>query len=293
MHEPGFLPHYAPYIRIATHSRLPLPWAVPEREIWDYEILFLQEGRLHVTVEDKTYEGLPGDIFFFKPRQRHSIRALDGTAEIDQPHIHFDLTERPDSPELSVSFKMPQTMTDKERAWFRDDELSAEPWPIPNHIRPRYPERFQTILFELIEEFQRKQPMYEISCRGLLLSLLASLLRYGRQQEPSSGADMLAIREYLYLHGEREVTLDELSGMFNLSKYYMVRAYKKAFGKSPVQHHKLMRLDKAKQLLRFSNLTVQLIADQLGFGSIHAFSRAFKMSEGLSPMRYRHSPGAG
>ncbi|MEX2104486.1 MAG: cupin domain-containing protein, partial [Bacilli bacterium] len=67
------LPTLSPYVRIAMESLHQSSLTIHEREIWDYEILYLKEGHLLITVEDKTYEGLPGDIFVFKPRQRHSI----------------------------------------------------------------------------------------------------------------------------------------------------------------------------------------------------------------------------
>ncbi|MBM7566127.1 AraC family transcriptional regulator [Paenibacillus sacheonensis] len=276
----------SPYVRIAIDSMLWSSWRVEEREIWDYEILYLKEGRLEVSVEDKIYAGIAGDIFIFKPAQRHSIRALDGLP-VRQPHIHFDLIEIADSKDVPVSFRMSRDMQPHEIRWFRPDLLSANPMYLPNHIRLRHPERFELMLFELIEEFQTKPPMYEISCKGLLLSLLIYLIRQHGWHTEEAGADMQSIRRYLHQNSEREVHLEELSAQFKLSKYYLVRAYKQRFHISPIEHHRQIRLDKAKLLLRYSNAPIQQIADQLRFGSIHAFSRAFKSAEGASPSEYR------
>lgn len=276
----------SPYIRIALDIKHWTSWQIKEREIWDYELLYLKEGHLSVTVEDRMYEGIPGDIFLFKPRQRHSILML-GETPVRQPHIHFDLFEAADSREIPVSFKMSHDMQPDELNWFRPDLLSANPWFLPNHIRLRQPERFELMLFELIEEYQTQSPVYEISCKGLLISLLIYLIRQHGWNTELARPDMQAVRRYLIQNANREVLLDELAEHFNISKYHLVRSYSKQFQISPIDYHRQVRLDKAKLLLRFSNTSIQQIAEQLQFGSIHAFSRAFKSAEGISPSQYR------
>ncbi|QHW30793.1 AraC family transcriptional regulator [Paenibacillus rhizovicinus] len=276
----------SPYIRVAMESTHPATWELPEREIWDYEILYLQEGRLLVTVEDIAYNGIPGDIFVFKPGQRHSIHVLDDRP-VSQPHVHFDLHERPDSQELAVSFRKSSQMTPLQRGWFRPNLLSDGPLAIPNHIRLRHPKRFETMLIELIEEFQLKLALYEVSCKGLLLSLLAYLIRHSDPSMALPEGNIQAVRRHLHAKWNSEVTLEELSGMFNISKYYLVRTFKKHYETTPIQYHRQIRIDKAKQLLRYTTISIQHISDQLGFGSIHAFSRAFKMAEGMPPIAYR------
>ena len=57
----------------------------------DYELLYLMEGQLLVTVEDEVYYGKAGDYFFFKPVARHTIQKIIGSTHIRQPHVHFDL----------------------------------------------------------------------------------------------------------------------------------------------------------------------------------------------------------
>ncbi|WP_312876203.1 cupin domain-containing protein [Paenibacillus alginolyticus] len=66
----------SPYVRIAMDSIIQSPWMLKERMIWDYELLYLMEGRADITIEDKIYEGRPGDLFLLKPGQRHSIQIV-------------------------------------------------------------------------------------------------------------------------------------------------------------------------------------------------------------------------
>ncbi|WP_308636774.1 AraC family transcriptional regulator [Paenibacillus silvisoli] len=286
MKEPHTISNLSPYVRVAMESTLPSTWVLQEREIWDYEILYLQEGRLLVTVEGEQYEGLPGDIFVFKPRQRHSIRVLDDKP-VSQPHVHFDLFELPDSPELPVSFETYGQMSAQQKSWFRPNLMADGPLALPSRIRLRHPKRFEALLFELIEEFQLQLELCDVSCKGLLLTLLTYLIRQNGQNTAQPGPDIQAIRRHLHAKWNSEMTLEELSELFNISKYHLVRTFKKHYEATPIQYHRQIRIDKAKQLLRYSNFTIQQIADQLGFGSIHAFSRAFKMAEGVPPISFR------
>jgi AraC-like DNA-binding protein len=48
--------------------------------------------------------------------------------------------------------------------------------------------------------------------------------------------------------------------------------------------------DRARRLLRNTNLSVKEIAFQLGYDSQNYFSRAFKKAEGVSPAHYREKP---
>src|SRR4051812_28641684 len=108
-----FEPTISPYIRLAWDSMIRNVWHVPERQLWDYEILYLMEGQLLLTVENCTYHGIPGDVFILKPRRKHSIKLI-GEGHVRQPHIHFDLFEQIDSRDVPISFVCEEEMTEQE-----------------------------------------------------------------------------------------------------------------------------------------------------------------------------------
>ncbi|GGD46570.1 AraC family transcriptional regulator [Paenibacillus nasutitermitis] len=283
------LEQLSPYIRVAMDSWLGTDTFI-ERVIWDYELLFLKEGKLEVTVENNVYAGEAGDVFLFKPRQPHTIRVLGGQPA-RQPHVHFDLTESFDSPDIWVSFKTLEQMSPAESNWFRPDLLSGPDWKLPSRIRLPGLLTFEELLFAIIREFEMKMPFHRIRLKGLMLELLAFLLRETQLEEnlrePGHLALLLEIQHYLNLHAGRELILDELSEQFHMNKRYLISLFKQAFQITPMQYHQQMRLDRAKNLLRHSKMTMQQIADSLGYPSIHGFSRAFKNKEGCSPSAYR------
>ncbi|CAG7628695.1 helix-turn-helix domain-containing protein [Paenibacillus allorhizosphaerae] len=280
----------SPFIRRAWDSRVSVPWHIRERDLWDYELLYVKEGEVVVTVNHCTYEGIPGDVFLFKPRQKHSIRSV-GAADIRQPHIHFDLLEQADSGGVPISFVPEEEMSPEQKQWFRTDRLSDGPIALPNHMRLKNPAAFEQMLFDLITEFQLKLPYHELQTKGQFIKLLTYLVREHHwssiPQVSGHLPILLNIQQYLNHHSDCDVTLDALSSMFHISKYYLARLFRSAFGMSPIQYHQTVRLEKAKQLIQFTDMTMQSISERLGFANIHVFSRAFKNKEGVAPSHFR------
>lgn len=284
------LNYLSPYIRVAWDCVIHPPVNITERVIFDYELLYVKEGEIKVTVEGKVYHGLSGDIFLFKPMQTHSIYLLNNKP-LHQPHIHFDLYYQSDSPSVKVSYKPLKAMTSQEKLWFRQDIIQTMPEPLPNHLRLNKPLLIENYIHDIIFEFDRKFPFYETAAKGLFIQLWIQLLRENHWQNNthllSNWEQLDRVKNYLSHHINEEITLDELSGIANLSKYYLCGLFRNAYGTTPIQYHTAIRLEKAKQMIQFTNLSITSIAEQLGFHSIHAFSRTFRKVEGVPPSFYR------
>jgi AraC-like DNA-binding protein len=285
------LSRLSPYIRIAMDHRATQGFHLRERAIFDYELLYVKEGRVLVTVNGRHYNGEPGDLFLFKPGEPHSIRTKPGFPIFRQPHIHFDLFERSDSADVKISFKPVGEMTPQERAWIREDVLSEPPFRFPNHIRPRNPLAYETMLIGIIDEYRRKTPYYETNLKGMLIQLLVALLRELYWQErphvlPNMDA-LQSAKSYILARLDRELTVGELAAAANMSKSSFIRSFKSAFGITPIKYYQMMRIERAKELIQYTSMPITRIADSLGFPSIHAFSRAFRALEGVAPSSYR------
>jgi AraC-like DNA-binding protein len=280
----------SPYIRIAMDSIISTPWHLTERVIFDYELLYVKEGEVIVTVEEASYHGKPGDIFLFKPKQRHSIKTV-GETPFRQPHIHFDLNYETDSPKVKISFKPIELMNEAELGQFRKDVADNFPIQLPSKISVRKIDYFEKLLFEIIHEYNMKLPFYEISVKGMFIKLLIYLMReiYWSNNPTvySYMEELSVVKEYLDCNYNRPVTLEELVEEFKISKYHLIRLFKRAFGMTPIQYHQLLRIEKVKQMIQFTDASFVKIAEKFGYESINAFSRAFKNLEGVPPSYYR------
>ena len=82
------------------------------------------------------------------------------------------------------------------------------------------------------------------------------------------------------------IDLDKIADSAHYSKYHFLRLFKQAFGKSPHQYLKDVRLDQAKLRLK-SNLSITAVCFEVGFDSVSSFSLLFKKHTGLSPKEFR------
>jgi AraC-like DNA-binding protein len=286
------LQELSPYIRFASDSIIPAPWKLNERVLFDYEILYVKEGKIEVIIENTKYIGVPGDIFLIKPKKKHSIQSIAGQ-NIRQPHIHFDMLYQEDSPDIKISFKPLEQFSNKELNLFREDIFNDSEVNFAEHIRPQNPLIIEKMIFDIIKEFEMKMPFYEINMKGLFIQLFIHLLRenYWAQNPQlfSNMNELYKIQTFLKHNVTRKVQLDELSEMFNISKFHLIRLFKKAFGMGPIQYHQLNRLENAKEKIKFTSTPISEIAEEFGFENIQSFSRAFKKWEGVPPTFYRRT----
>lgn len=92
---------------------------------------------------------------------------------------------------------------------------------------------------------------------------------------------------YLRAHLAEDVTLDDLATQVNLSKFHLLRMFKKATGSTPHRYLVQLRLARAAELLRRSRMPVSQIVVECGYQSPSQFSAMFRRTYGMSPRDYR------
>ncbi|MDF2543428.1 MAG: AraC family transcriptional regulator [Herbinix sp.] len=280
----------SPYIRVAMDSIIQPPWYLKERVIFDFELLYVKEGKALITIENDVYYANPGDIFLLKPKKAHSIKVLDNTS-FHQPHIHFDLFYQPDSPEVKVSFKPLKQLSENELDKFRDDITGETELNLPDKLQVSNIRYFEELLFEIIKEYELKKPFYDIDIKGLFTRLWIYIIRENHwRNNPAvySNREILKmIRDYLTLHMCEDISMDDLVSEFKISKYHMIRLFRNAYATTPIHLHRMMRVAKVKEMVQFTDFSMTKIAELFGYGSINALSRAFRKIEGVPPTFYR------
>ena len=106
-----------PHIRVAMHSVIRSGESIKQRVIYDYELIYLERGEFTLHYESTSHLCRSGDILLLCPGVPHCFTLDHG--DISQPHIHFDLTARPESNRIPVSFKDLSEMTEKEKEWIQ------------------------------------------------------------------------------------------------------------------------------------------------------------------------------
>ncbi len=81
--------------------------------------------------------------------------------------------------------------------------------------------------------------------------------------------------------------MQKMARLAAVSEEHLRRLCHRHYRRSPANYLTRLRMHRAGVLLRATNATVETVATQVGFGSVHAFSTAFKRWSGLPPTLYR------
>lgn len=125
-----------------------------------------------------------------------------------------------------------------------------------------------------------------------LTALLSILMEDGWNPESNSHAspgkrDLQNVKDYLDQHYAEKISLDNLAEIFYINKFYLTRIFKEQFGLSVSNYLLSVRITHAKQLLRFSDFSIEKIGQECGIDDSNYFSRIFKRVEGISPGEFR------
>ena len=115
-------------------------------------------------------------------------------------------------------------------------------------------------------------------------SNFAPILRHG------DGA-VLKVQHWLQASGAVDVSVAAMAQEANLEERTFLRRFRNATGLKPTEYCQHLRVGKARQMLEFTNGTIDHIAWTVGYQDPSAFRVIFKKITGLSPSDYRNRFG--
>ena len=107
-----------------------------------------------------------------------------------------------------------------------------------------------------------------------------------KRQERSTDTIKIA-KEYIGDNFARDISLDDVSRVVNISPYYFSKLFKEATGENFIEYLTNIRIEKAKELLTGSDLSMKEICSMCGYQDPNYFSRTFKKNVGLTPTEYK------
>ena len=123
----------------------------------------------------------------------------------------------------------------------------------------------------------------------LLLDLSAqyTLEQHCRAQGKATDGAMLAIDRRIRESITQSISVSALARECSLSHVQLIRRFRAAFGCTPSERIKLLKIERSKELLMQSAMPIKEIAYACGFENEYYFSNFFKKNTGLSPTEFR------
>lgn len=231
----------------------------------DYHILYVQKGACRLEKSGKVQNVSAGNVILFRPLETQKYCFLSDQQSVSQ-YIHFT----GEGCENLLQRFLPQGRS----VFFVGNSTSCE-----------------MVLERMAQEVVFKRPFWEQASAAYLFQLLALIGRKLCYAVPGSGPwPEKRIEQICYrLHQEyqQNIPLSHYAADCCLSLSRFSHLFKQSVGVSPGAYRNALRIEKAKKLLLFTDLTVSDISELIGCCDSNYFTRMFKADVGYTPTQYR------
>lgn len=250
------------------------------------EITYIEKGLLDWMVEGTAEKVHPGSVFFTLPWQVH------GSLHPREPdnvtwHILFHLEEDYSDPRPSFRFPAhfgftPEEMKTLSRTFAGSSQHCFRASALMRQLIP-----------ELIRELQSSHSLREACAISLLRRILIELKRIitgeAADQETHTAAEMRvqALLNDLSGQSDQAWTLQQMANRCGIRRTQLNELFRKLTGATPMEYLGRLRMERAKTLLRKTDMKIIDVAFECGFGSSQYFANTFRRTVGMTPSRYR------
>lgn len=249
-----------------------------------FEVLYCYDGSVSEWMENEKIPFHSGDWLLIPPGMRH-YTVNESDTRFTYVSLIFDL----DNPTFRKELKsIPRYLITREET-------------IESQL-PTYVELLEANVNELVlrdpESPIKHVTLFEgLGLQALILQIVQELVllsgqRRDRMDHPEASPHEIEVASQIerllseFLHNS-EVSIIQIAEQVGLSRGQCTKIFSKVFGMAPRHYVSTQRLLQAKEMLLYTDESIQTISDRLGFSSLSHFSRQFKRWTGKSPLQYR------
>jgi AraC-like DNA-binding protein len=258
------------------------PWSMEFSDVESASFHLVRRGECWVIAGDVIERLGAGDLLFVEPGRKHvltsehpkeprsniasGILLLCGYCRFDT-HLNHPLIKA--LPILDI---------------VRGEELLEHAW-------------LKNTLDQLSGEYTSGQPGSQIIVNKLTEILLIELIRinFGRSKQSGfiaalSDKQISKALELLHTTPQKAWTLEGLATEVAMSRAALAKRFKQLVGQTMFEYLTALRMQRAQELLRESDIPLYQVANRVGYESDLAFTKAFKRFLGMTPTSYRKTP---
>ncbi|MFC5405863.1 helix-turn-helix domain-containing protein [Cohnella soli] len=285
----------SPYVRFVHEIELPAGSRVPDRVIYDHELIYVVQGSGSIRIENRLHTIKGGDLVYIQPHLFNKM-TIDDEAPMQCFAVHFDyvfLGEGMDFSPYSVYLGLPSDGGEPaEEKWLgQRPTVEVADLDIPETLRPAAVQPFYEAFRELRIRFEESRMDSWIWLKAGMLRLIGLIhgelmTKEGVRIDHTHADLVLSAIAYMEEHFTEKINAGLLAKRAALTPKYFGTIFRQATGQSISDYLLRLRLEEAKRLLRLKKYSVQQVAERVGIGDLYYFSKLFKRAEGISPKRY-------
>lgn len=231
----------------------------------DYHILYVWKGETQAWHEDGMHILKEGMLTLYRPREAQQYKHL-GEKQTEVFWLHFSGT--------GAEELVRRTGFDGQKVLVSG--VSGEA---------------RETLTRIIREIQLKADGYEMYTAGLLMSFLACVVRMSVRRETEETArrneQIGQVVDMMHERFRENFTVGQLAEACSMSEYHFIHCFREFTGQSPHAYHISLRIEKAKELMSMTTMSISETAFAVGYSNPLYFSRLFRQYTGLSPTQFR------
>lgn len=236
----------------------------------EYEIYYLTNGSRQFYINDKVYPLDSGSLAFVDGEDMHRAFSVNG-----KPHTRFVVCIKKsklqkDFPQLTQPFANGGVLA----------------------LDPTQQKEMQHLFDMLKNECESNDLMQHEAIYALVLKLFINVSRFFHKASSivnnCCGA-AINIIDFINSHYNEKFTLEDISVGCNISVSHLTRLFKASTGYTVVEYTNNLRIKKAAELIKNTELSISEIALKTGFASFSYFGKMFSKYYGVSPIKYRNA----
>lgn len=244
--------------------RLPSMATIRPEGRGDYQLLYVSSGKAHFYFQGQETEAAAGSMVLYRPGE-------------SQRYYYY----AEESPEVCwVHF------SGYEARGILEDIGFLGTHRVFCGVSSGFPELFG----RMISELQLKRPYFE----EFLCVLLRELFCHIRRGQLEASAERFRNQEQIEVSVRffneafcQDIRIEEYAKNQHMSVCWFIRCFKSYMGVTPMQYLISIRMNRAKELLRNTDYSIQEISSLVGYENPLYFSRLFQRQTGRPPSVYR------
>ncbi|MGX7091607.1 helix-turn-helix transcriptional regulator [Hutsoniella sourekii] len=240
---------------------IPLHW----HNYW--QLYWVKKGSLDFQVNSHRFELNSRNLLVMNSRQFHQSKvALQDTQAIC---IIFDIN-------FINSYLLEQIV----KPFLNKEPFTFKLLPVNNEI-----ERLLSSLFD-----GENATIPYLSIASLITRSLDQVINYFEGDHDFNSQDQVLFNEilsYIQNNYDKQIRVSDLLKHVGINKNYLNQLFHTYTGQPPIKYINQFRLQKAQQLVIYTDQPISDIAYNLGFSHISYFIEQFRKEYGLSPLQYR------
>lgn len=152
-----------------------------------------------------------------------------------------------------------------------------------------------TLVRSIFEEMQQKQEFYRECVTGMTASLLYAIARYNGKKNivinnKATGLQLEKAIEYVEKNFQTNFKILDLASECHMSETHFRRIFQEKMNMTPIEYVNFVRVKKACELIDKTDISMEEVAEKVGFITPSTFNRNFRKIIGTSPYQWKKRP---